>query len=653
MTHHAPTTRAARRRFPLTRPIAAGVRRAFTLVELLIAIGVLALVSIGLAVIFGSIGETVSEGRRISTLNRAAERIENQIRADLERLTRDGYLVIVNRYASEEPAGSTEPNILDDIRLSPRERDGRERRADEIMFFARGDFTSRRTPLVSGLLATANEAAVYYGIGQKRVPDLETRLNDPSNYFFNPFPTDSNLESTRTRSYAPLLGIEATGGAPANPNRYAQDWALVRQVTLLTTPRLTAAVPSEVYQWERDDVIRRDVPILEDSERQIALQPAARTLFNSLSWTDLAAYAGSTGTPARSFDGKSRWWIGDTARFPGVLSTPAQRSLPAFRSSGVVDIAIGSVTDVRRRLLSLAAVGVQPSDYYPPQAIRPYSPRPAAGGQSFDGFNAAWLDPTSTSGTVPTPGSPATALFQPTDTSGLATADVQTLRAWALDSMPSLWDTSGPTPSFLAGVRYEDTPTRLVYEGDEFDGADEGLLARAIVEANQEMLTSQVFVPRVTEFIVEWSYGTVDPLLTPGDPDFRQMQWFGLPRATRDENRDGVIDMDDHEVNPSVRRYSDPVFATEELHLGPGSDLVTSPRSPARIYVNVAPSDNEESPDFAVFGITDPGRDAGPADDVVPDWPRFLRFTISIADPEDQETERTFQFVFAVPGERG
>ncbi|MEM9373152.1 MAG: prepilin-type N-terminal cleavage/methylation domain-containing protein, partial [Planctomycetota bacterium] len=230
MTQRAPTT------------IAAACRRirpsgGFTLVELLIAIGVLALVSIGLAVIFGSIGETVSEGRRISTLNRSAERIEQQIRADLERLTRDGYLVIAHRYASEEATGSSEPETLE-VALSPRDSRPRERRADEIMFFARGDFVSRRTPLASGVVASANEAAIYYGIGQKRVPDLETRLNDASNFFFNPFPTDTNLESTRRLSYAPLLGVVATGGAPANPNRYAQDWALVRQVSLLTTPEI-------------------------------------------------------------------------------------------------------------------------------------------------------------------------------------------------------------------------------------------------------------------------------------------------------------------------------------------------------------------------------------------------------------------------------
>lgn len=654
MTHQAPTTRA---RF---RDVRFGdvSRRGFTLIELLIAIGVLALVSIGLAVIFGSIGETVSEGRRASTLNRAAERIEAQIRSDLERLTRDGYMVITHRYASEEPSGNSEPDPVR-ISLSPRDAGGgRARRADEIMFFARGDFVSRRTPLVSGLLATANEAAVYYGIGQKRVPDLETRLNSAQNFFFNPFPTDSNLESTSRQSYAPLLGVVATGGAPANPNRYAQDWSLLRQVTLLTTPNAVSQTPEEVFGIAREDEIRNGTRLLQDSTRQIALQPAARSIFNSLAWTDIAAFAAPEGTI--SGDGESRWWIGDVARFPSPLSSPALRSLPAFRSSGVVDIAQTRIADIRRKILSLTAVGVTPSVYYPPQDINPFSPRPARSGQSFDGFNAAWLDVASNPTAVPTPSSPGVTGGGNNSNGAASTAvnlvvDGPVLRQWALDSMPSLWNTSGATPRYLAGVRYEDTPTRLVYEGDEFDESDEGLLARAIAEANQEMLTSQVFVPRVTEFIVEWTYGTVDPTTSPVDPDFRQMQWFGLPRATRDDNEDRRIDLQDHEDDPTVRRYADPDFDIDELHRKPDGS-----RRPFRLMVNQAVSNQEESPEFAVFGFTDPRGDPDPlepraaapdpAGDVAVDWPRFLRFTVSIADPEDQETERTFQFVFAVPG---
>jgi len=639
MTHNAPTTRALNRSLRRRCAAAPGLRPGFTLIELLVAIGILALVSIGLAVIFGAIGETVSEGRRASTLNRAAERIENQLRTDLERMTRDGYLVISQRYASQESTGSGEPNLVK-VKLSPRDSRGRERRVDEIMFFARGDFVSRRTPLVSGVQATANEAAIYYGIGQKRVPDLETRLNSPQNFFFNPFPTDSNLESTSRRPYAPLLGVPEPSGAAANPNRYAQDWSLLRQVTLLTTPNLVAQTPSEVFGIDRDDELAAGTRLLQDSARQIAFQPASRSLFNSLCWTDLTTYQNPPGS-VFMFDGISRWWIGDVARFPSNLSSPALRSMPAWRSSGVVDIAQTRIADVRRTIRSLAAVGVTPGNYYPSEAVRPFNPRPARTAQSIDGFNLVWLDPTTDPAAQPTPASAGTLNL---------TTDGPRLRAWAFDSMPSLWGTSFGPPQFLpqhlAGVRYEDTPTRLVYEGDEFADTDDGRLARAIAEANQEMLTAQVFVPRVTEFIVEWSYGTVDSTLPPTNPAFQQMQWFGIPRATRDDDRNGTIDLRDHEADPSVRRYSDAIFGTDDLWMDASRDL-------NRVMVNQTIADREESPDFAVFGFTDPAGDADPDNDIAVDWPKFLRFTISIADPEDQETERTFQFVFAVPGEQG
>ena len=41
------------------------------------------------------------------------------------------------------------------------------------------------------------------------------------------------------------------------------------------------------------------------------------------------------------------------------------------------------------------------------------------------------------------------------------------------------------------------------------------------------------------------------------------------------------------------------------------------------------------------------------SDDVEAPWPKFIRITMSLADPKEQDQERTFQFVFAVPGEQG
>ncbi|MEA5614852.1 prepilin-type N-terminal cleavage/methylation domain-containing protein [Nodularia spumigena] len=58
-------------------------RRAFTVIELLVAIAIVAIIATGLSVIFGSVGDAVTDGRRASEINRAAARIEQQIRDDL------------------------------------------------------------------------------------------------------------------------------------------------------------------------------------------------------------------------------------------------------------------------------------------------------------------------------------------------------------------------------------------------------------------------------------------------------------------------------------------------------------------------------------------------------------------------------------------
>lgn len=597
--------------------------RAFTVVELLVAIAVVAIIATGLATIFGSVGDAVTEGRRVSEINRAAARIEQQIRDDLSRLTRDGFLVIAHRYASDEDgrvfSNATAQNaVAPGVRLTPQDTAGRARRADEIMFFARGDFQTRRATLAPGMIATSGEAAVYYGIGQKRTIDF-SNVNNPVNFYFNPSPRDANLRQPpgTPNRYRPLLGKPELPGRLPNPNRYARDWSLLRQVTLLAEPRIVTTTPAEFYGMRRNNLQHRT--LMFDSFRQIAMQPSARSLFNSLSWTFPGMVSGAPGSPAP--DGQSRWWIGDAADFGGGQS-PSDRSLPAWRASGVVDIAQGSILGVRRELEALATQSL-PSDYYPPARhnANPAAPQPADLPHSADGFRLAWNDPASAP--------------RPADAAALrSNVHGPAIRAWALDMMPSLWDgeNGGDPPRYLGGVRYEDLPTRLVLEPDRFADSNTGRLARAIAEANQEMLTSQVFVPHCSEFIVEWSYGEVDENLSANDPDFKRLIWFGLPRADRDVNGDGRIDLDDH---------ADANFRAADRYRALTSE---SPR-PEWILPGGGQSGLTD-PEVAVFGLPDAN-----GNPVL--WPRFIRITMSLADPDHPATERTFQFVFAVPGQQG
>ncbi|MEO0631809.1 MAG: hypothetical protein AAFY46_13960, partial [Planctomycetota bacterium] len=54
----------------------ASQRRAFTLTEALVAVVAIAIISVGLAAIFASVGDTVQSGRRISAIIQYAASIE-------------------------------------------------------------------------------------------------------------------------------------------------------------------------------------------------------------------------------------------------------------------------------------------------------------------------------------------------------------------------------------------------------------------------------------------------------------------------------------------------------------------------------------------------------------------------------------------------
>ena len=200
-------------------------RRGFTVVEIMVTVGILVLVAVGVASIFSSISETVNTGRRVAEINRFSAQLERVMREDFDRMTRDGYLVIANQYTSASNGS------LIDARLSASDRSdlnnngtfGHPRRIDEIMFFARGDFETSRRTISPSMIARSSEAAIYYGHGQKRRPNF-TNIDPQSgaNLFFNPQVTDNNID-TEAR-----LAERASSGF-ANPNEYASDWSLLRQ----------------------------------------------------------------------------------------------------------------------------------------------------------------------------------------------------------------------------------------------------------------------------------------------------------------------------------------------------------------------------------------------------------------------------------------
>ena len=266
-----------------SRTIRSGfIRSGFTMVEMIVTIGILVVVTGGIATIFSSVSNTVSTGRKLSELNRFAARVERIMREDFEAMTRDGFLVIVNKNANYgqdvQLYRGEKTNIDENLYAGFSRNEGRIRRSDEIMFFARGNYETARRAISSNMIASSHEAAIYYGHGQKRRPELRN-VNGRNNFFFNPVPWDSNYDFSSPINQAGV-GVEPTDNIP-NPNRFARDWSLLRSVTLLGSPvGESRAVPSELFGFDRTIAGQRDW--LEDSARQVALQPAARSIFNSL-----------------------------------------------------------------------------------------------------------------------------------------------------------------------------------------------------------------------------------------------------------------------------------------------------------------------------------------------------------------------------------
>lgn len=239
-----------------------GPVRAFTLIEILVAVGAVALISVGLAGILDSVGKTVTGGRRVSTFNTFATQMEIQLRQDFEAMTRDGFMMIRQQYAN---ASSGTPGSIaktaDDTAPRPR-------RIDEILFFSRGDYTSAREPLHPDIAPRGKEARIYYGMGTRRRP---SSASGPANTYLIPELTDANDQA----------GSGLGEPQPGNPNRFAIDWTLLRHVaTLAPASNTDRSYPPTLFginTASAPDNLR-----VRDKEAQVGLQPAATSVFRRL-----------------------------------------------------------------------------------------------------------------------------------------------------------------------------------------------------------------------------------------------------------------------------------------------------------------------------------------------------------------------------------
>lgn len=334
---------------------------------------------------------------------------------------------------------------------------------------------------------------------------------------------------------------------------------------------------------------------LADREVQVAGQPAAATAFRSLN-TVFPTNLRAVGPVVRQEDN-------------GLL--PRRPAL----ASGLVDIATTDLAEIRRIITDAADYPVNISN-------------------ETDLFD---------------PANPGAGLLNGTfvRSPNYRNGDLRYMHAWMQDLLPA--DSAN-----AQRVRYEPSMPDLLGVLAAYQGAAPDEAFRL---ADQNMVGSSVFVPRCTEFIVEYSFGqtvTDDTL-----PQYGELIWHGLRRYV-DLNQDPAQNdgpFQDGREYLVADRY--PVAAGAGNVLGFLDEEVRDADGATRLH-RLAPwvvygqqiQDGSETELVSHFGYIDPSY--SPASSLEPEtipmaWPRLIRVTMTLADPGDPSIEETFQFVFETP----
>jgi len=625
-------------------------RGGFTLLEILVALSAVLVVAIGLAAIFNAVGKTVSAGRRLSRVNQYARLLELEMRQNFSRMSRDGCLVIRQQFADADADDGFDP-LQDVVPLNEDDERGRPRRVDEIMFFARGDYTSARAavPATTDWRATAREARIYYGHGQRQREDSENYTNAPAWFAFA---NDNNGPLTNNGSDA-RLGVDS----PGNPNRFAKDWILLQHVTLLTPLKVSAEDPPGAFGFTPPG----DTALLQDKECQVAGQPACASAFRSLN-----RWYGPGYTPGPPFGplADHLWhFAGDAALGSNYNDTSvgAGAAYPMSPSvlSGTVDIATTSLEEIRAFVVGFAdtAAGTQtvPAYYDLVAPGRPSQIIPQT---------AAWLVP----GDVQTarPGT---------------LESVDFIHSWMDDLMPtqcvSAADNMGIDEGNLAEsdfeprmrgvrIRAEARSAGLIeaMTGPAGAGSAE-LAARFAAKADRTMLTASNLVVGCSEFAIDWTFGGIT---TAGD-----VAWYGPALPSRPAPQ-GLVGFYDYQYPATAGDAPAEGFwrhVPETLPDGTGR-VIHYPVSERLVYGYDPPMGG--IPPLSVtsyFGFNDPtfgwidmngdgaidtpftdpaGSDYDPKGRTTAwPWPKLVRVRVTVVDPVDSTIESTFELMFEVP----
>jgi type II secretory pathway pseudopilin PulG len=245
------------------------------------------------------------------------------------------------------------------------------------------------------------------------------------------------------------------------------------------------------------------------------------------------------------------------------------------------------------------------------------------------------------------------------------------MHAWMDEAFPANTMANASQPlNQHTRIRYEPAPNNYVGVARDYNGLQE-----AYLRADQLMLASSNFLPRCTEFIVEWSMGNTFPSnpnatgFVPGRAG--EVIWFGMerlvdgrlvaaPYANSFPNASTVdpagafvwaqqsITVPFAQVNGSIA--SRPVPKDPSILHG-GYDALQHLSTINNYFGWQDPTFDPENPTTGSGsrnGLLDqPNESASPTIDWP--WPKMIRITLSLADPRDPSIEQTFQFVFDVP----
>jgi hypothetical protein len=332
------------------------MRRAFTLVEMLVAVFLLTAILFAIGRIFTTARGVASIGEASADVLQQATVIREQLQRDLDRINRDGYMAIqcvavrndVNRTSS--PAAPL---------LNPQLPPSAILRCDQLVFFTSGMEISARWA-GPGDLATAGggqqsrAARVYYGHGVQ-LPGL---LNDP-------LATSGNSPHTnRVRPIVKGITPPPPGGAPATsitpwtwtdpaaPQGYRLAWQYGSSNEASPGALRISPNQPEARAWV---LARKAVLLADDGGRALyfpdPVYPGATTLADNLGASSASSifgdgsYAAPAAAVSGSPDTESAYLaIRDRNRVPASASL---RPHP-FLQSGWVDIAASDIGKVRR-----------------------------------------------------------------------------------------------------------------------------------------------------------------------------------------------------------------------------------------------------------------------------------------------------------------